>query len=60
MNDLYFGDKPEEKDKAAKLHPVGRLGVAEDIANTALFLATPESSFVVGLAMVVDGGLTVS
>jgi NAD(P)-dependent dehydrogenase (short-subunit alcohol dehydrogenase family) len=60
MNDLYFRDKPEEKDKAARQHPVGRLGTADDIANTALFLATPEASFIVGLAMVVDGGLTVN
>jgi NAD(P)-dependent dehydrogenase (short-subunit alcohol dehydrogenase family) len=60
MNDLYFKGKPEEKEKAANLHPIGRLGTAEDIANTALFLATPEASFVVGLAMVVDGGMTVN
>ncbi|MDB5074949.1 MAG: putative oxidoreductase [Chloroflexi bacterium] len=60
INDLYFKDKPEEKAKAANLHPIGRLGTPEDIANTALFLATPEASFIVGLAMVVDGGMTVN
>jgi NAD(P)-dependent dehydrogenase (short-subunit alcohol dehydrogenase family) len=60
MNDLYFRDKPEEKEKAAKMHPVGRIGTAEDIANAALFLATPEASFVLGTAMIVDGGMTVN
>lgn len=60
MNDLYFKDKPEEKVRAAQLHPIGRLGTAEDIANMALFLATDEASFVVGSLMIVDGGMTVN
>lgn len=60
MNDLYFKDKPQEKEKAAHLHPVGRLGLPEDIANAALFLATDEASFIVGLPLIVDGGMTVN
>jgi dihydroanticapsin dehydrogenase len=60
MNDLYFRDKPQEKEKAARLQPVGRLGTAQDIANAALFLATDEASFIVGLPLIVDGGITVS
>lgn len=60
MNDLYFGGKAEEKERAAKLHPIGRIGTAEDIANMALFLATDEASFVVGSLMIVDGGMTIN
>jgi NAD(P)-dependent dehydrogenase (short-subunit alcohol dehydrogenase family) len=60
MNDYYFKDKPEEKEKAARLHPIGRLGLPEDIANAALFLATDEASFIVGLPLIVDGGMTVN
>lgn len=36
--------------------PIGRLGVARDIASAALFLASDESSFMTGAEMVVDGG----
>jgi NAD(P)-dependent dehydrogenase (short-subunit alcohol dehydrogenase family) len=36
------------------------MGLPEDIANAALFLATDESSFIVGLPLIVDGGMTVN
>jgi hypothetical protein len=39
--------------------PLGRSGYPVDIANAALWLASSESSFVTGQALVVDGGLTV-
>ncbi len=40
------------------LHPLGRLGRAQEVASAILFLASDEASFVTGTAFCVDGGLT--
>jgi 3(or 17)beta-hydroxysteroid dehydrogenase len=38
--------------------PMGRMGTANEVANTILFLASDESSFTTGAEFMVDGGLT--
>jgi 3-oxoacyl-[acyl-carrier protein] reductase len=38
--------------------PLGRLGTPRDIANTALFLASDEASYITGTTIIVDGGQT--
>ena len=38
------------------VHPIGRLGQAEDMAGLAVYLASEESSWVTGAALPVDGG----
>nr|WP_298058823.1 SDR family NAD(P)-dependent oxidoreductase [uncultured Halomonas sp.] len=40
------------------LHPIGRLGRSEEVANAFLFLASDEASFVTGANLMVDGGFT--
>ena len=46
------------REKMVPLHPIGRLGQPEDIANAAAFLASDESSFMTGSDVFVDGGFT--
>ncbi len=43
----------------AALHPIGRIGTAEEIAEAALWLCSPAASFVLGVALPVDGGYVV-
>lgn len=40
------------------LHPIGRLGTAEEVAKAYLYLACDDSSFVTGTTLMVDGGYT--
>jgi len=44
--------------QASAAHPIGRLGTAADIANAIVFLASDDSGFMTGSALVVDGGWT--
>ena len=46
-------------DNAAKVQPVPKAGMPEDIAKAALYLASEDSAFVSGTHIVVDGGITV-
>ena len=41
-------------------HPAGRMGTPRDIAEAALFLASEAASFITGIALVVDGGMTLA
>lgn len=49
-------EDPRSKEVLLKNIPYGRLGKAEDIANTARFLASDESNYITGETIVVDGG----
>lgn len=58
MLEQFMGspDTPENRAKFLAGIPLGRLSQPHDIANAALFLADPASSFVTGVAIEVDGG----
>ncbi len=50
------GDLTETLHRYGAFHPLGRLGVPEDIAQAAMFLASDRSSFMTGSYLTVDGG----
>lgn len=50
------GSHPEVYDQIAALHPVGRLGRPEEIAEAIVWLLSDRSSFVTGHALAADGG----
>jgi len=54
---------PAEQIEAVKQHfagvmPIGRIGQPSDIGKTAVFLASDDSSFMLGAEILVDGGMT--
>jgi NAD(P)-dependent dehydrogenase (short-subunit alcohol dehydrogenase family) len=58
---LFYGEDGKFKDAVQQMlaHvPLGRPGTPEEIAHAALFLAAPESSYVNGHILTVDGGWT--
>jgi NAD(P)-dependent dehydrogenase (short-subunit alcohol dehydrogenase family) len=59
MMDRVTVDTPEGRQQVISQEPIGRMGKPEEIAAAVLWLCSDAASFVVGHAMVVDGGQTV-
>ncbi|MDP9356648.1 MAG: SDR family oxidoreductase [Chloroflexota bacterium] len=51
-------DPEQAWEETAEIHPLGRVGTPQEVADAIVFLASPRSSFVTGTCLVVDGGLT--
>jgi NAD(P)-dependent dehydrogenase (short-subunit alcohol dehydrogenase family) len=47
-----------KKDDLTALHPIGRLGRVEEVAEAVLWLCSGKASFVTGHSLIVDGGFT--
>ena len=58
MLDRFTGGKDDMLNYFASLHPIGRVGKSEEIANAVLWLSADEASFVTGQTLLVDGGFT--
>lgn len=52
---MKAGSKESEDKMTRGLCPLGRYGTVDDIANTAVFLASPAGTFITGTNIVVDG-----
>lgn len=54
-NRFYKGDLAACLESEKKRYPLGRLGQAEEVANAVYFLAQPESAYISGVLLPIDG-----
>ena len=59
MSEPIYADLEARTARSARV-PIGRLGTAEDVANVVSFLAGPQSAYITGQEILVDGGVTMS
>ena len=59
MSEPIYADPDARAARSARV-PIGRLGTAIDVANVVSFLAGPQSGYVTGQEILVDGGVTMS
>jgi NAD(P)-dependent dehydrogenase (short-subunit alcohol dehydrogenase family) len=57
MVEQITGDDPEQEAQLARRMPIGRLGTPEEIAAGALYLCSDAAAFMIGHALVLDGGI---
>ncbi len=58
MMDRFSGGTPEGRERVIAQEPIGRMGKPEEIAAAVVWLCSDAASFVLGHAMVIDGGQT--
>jgi NAD(P)-dependent dehydrogenase (short-subunit alcohol dehydrogenase family) len=58
MVDRFSSNLGTKKDDLVPLHPIGRLGRTEEVAEAVVWLCSDKSSFVTGHSLIVDGGFT--
>lgn len=58
MTERAIARDPRRQKYIDQAHPIGRLGEAEDIARSVVFLCSEDAAFVLGHSLAVDGGFT--
>jgi 3-oxoacyl-[acyl-carrier protein] reductase len=56
--DLMERNNPERYRQALDRNPTGRMATPEEVANAVVFLASPRASFISGINLICDGGMT--
>jgi NAD(P)-dependent dehydrogenase (short-subunit alcohol dehydrogenase family) len=51
-------EDPKVLERVTATAPLKRIGLPEEVAGTAVFLAAPAGNFITGQSIVVDGGVT--
>lgn len=59
MVDEWLSGNPDGETQVVALHPIGRIAEPEEIAAAVIWLCSDDASFVMGSALVIDGGYTV-
>jgi NAD(P)-dependent dehydrogenase (short-subunit alcohol dehydrogenase family) len=59
MAERLFGSLENQRKRLETVSPLGRAGTPEEIAAAVLWLSAPESSYVVGQDIVLDGGINI-
>lgn len=57
-SDMTLNVTMRNREKIRTRTPLGRIGTVEEVADTVIFLASPEAGFITGQTLVVDGGIT--
>jgi NAD(P)-dependent dehydrogenase (short-subunit alcohol dehydrogenase family) len=59
MVDEWIGGDPANEAEVVAMHPIGRIAEASEIAATVVWLCSDAASFMIGHALVVDGGYSI-
>jgi len=57
MYEQFVGGNKQLKETMIAMHPIGRVGKPEEIANAVVWLLSDKASFVTGHTLLVDGGM---
>jgi NAD(P)-dependent dehydrogenase (short-subunit alcohol dehydrogenase family) len=58
MLNRFIGDNADFKAQMVAMHPIGRLGKAQEIADPVVWLCSNAASFITGQTLTIDGGFT--